>query len=127
LPNEDNVPDLPGAGEDLPRCGGDLIAGKFTTRLAPIRPVEGCAEAAKSNITPICGVPSTFKHRIAARQRALRFRGRIDLLIPSLIPYPLFGAATLRGIRVEVPEEYAQKALAILNEVRKDLNGTNDT
>jgi len=58
----------------------------------------------------------------------MRFEAEgIPVLMNSMGQAQLFGAATLRGIRVEVPEEYAQKALAILNEVRKDLNGTNDT
>jgi hypothetical protein len=33
----------------------------------------------------------------------------------------------LRGIRVEVPEEHARRALAILREVRRDLDGGKDT
>ena len=51
----------------------------------------------------------------------------IPVLMNSMGQAQLLGGATLRGIRVEVPEEYAQRALAILNEVRKDLNGGKDT
>lgn len=51
----------------------------------------------------------------------------IPVLMNSMDQARLFGANTLGGIRVEVPEEYAQRALAILNEVRSDLSDGKDT
>jgi hypothetical protein len=50
---------------------------EFTTRLAPIRPVEGCAQAAKSNITPIA-------HRPGQRQALDCARRRVDYPIRRL-------------------------------------------
>ena len=58
----------------------------------------------------------------------MRFEAEgIPVLMNSMGQAQLFGAATLRGIRVEVPEELAQRALAILNEVRRDLDAGKDT
>jgi len=51
----------------------------------------------------------------------------IPVLMSSMDEARLRGGATLRGIRVEVPEEYAQRALAVLREVRRDLDGGKDT
>src|SRR5438552_225970 len=53
----------------MPRAGINRFLCQFTTRLAPIRPVEGYEGGAKLNITPRCAVQDSFKHWTAARRR----------------------------------------------------------
>jgi Putative prokaryotic signal transducing protein len=51
----------------------------------------------------------------------------IPVLMNSMGQARLFGPAALGGIRVEVPEEFAERAAAILKEVREELDGSKDT
>ncbi len=51
----------------------------------------------------------------------------IPVLMHSMGQAQLFGASPFGGIRVEVPEEYAERAAAILKEVRKELDAGKDT
>jgi putative signal transducing protein len=51
----------------------------------------------------------------------------IPVLMNSMGQAQLFGAGALGGIRVEVPEAFAERAAAILKEVRKELDGSRDT
>jgi hypothetical protein len=50
----------------------------------------------------------------------------IPVLMNSLGQAQL-GIPTFVGIRVEVPEEYAEQAAEILKQVKKDLGASNDT
>lgn len=51
----------------------------------------------------------------------------IPVLMNSMGQARLFGAGTFGGIRVEVPEEFAERAAAILREVKKELDGSKNT
>lgn len=51
----------------------------------------------------------------------------IPVLMNSMGQARLFGAGALAGIRVEVPEEFSERALAILKEVKKELDGSKNT
>ena len=50
----------------------------------------------------------------------------IPVLMNSLGQAQL-GVPTFGGIRVEVPEEYAERAAEILRQLKKDLGASNDT
>lgn len=51
----------------------------------------------------------------------------IPVLMNSMGQARIFGAGALAGVRVEVPEEFAERAVAILKEVKKELDGNKDT
>jgi len=51
----------------------------------------------------------------------------IPVLMHSMGQAQLFGTAAMGGIRVEVPEEFAERAAAILKEVREELGAGKGT
>lgn len=51
----------------------------------------------------------------------------IPVLLHSMGQAPLQGWGASGGIRVEVPEEYDQRAVALLKEVKQDLDAKTDT
>jgi hypothetical protein len=51
----------------------------------------------------------------------------IPVLMNSMGQAQLFGPNAMGGIRVEVPEEYAERAAAILRDVKKDVGARKDT
>ena len=51
----------------------------------------------------------------------------IPVLMNSMAQAQLLGWGASGGIRVEVPEEYAQRAAAILKQVKQDLDAKTDT
>jgi len=58
----------------------------------------------------------------------MRFEAEgVPVLMNSMGQARLFGADALGGIRVEVPEEFAERAVAILKEVKKELDGSKNT
>ena len=72
-------------------------------------------------------VDTLFESRIAEFAR-MKFEAEgIPVLMNGMGEAQLFGAAILGGIRVEVPEEFAEKAVAILKEVKEDLGADKDT
>lgn len=72
-------------------------------------------------------VDTLFELRIADFAR-MKFEAEgIPVLMNAMGQAQLFGAATLGGIRVEVPEEFAERAVAILKEVKEDLDTAKDT
>jgi putative signal transducing protein len=73
-------------------------------------------------------VDTLFEVRIAEFAR-MKFEAEgIPVLMNSMGQAQLFGAPTLGGIRVEVPAEFAERAVAILKEVKHDLGADgNDT
>ena len=72
-------------------------------------------------------VDTLFESRIADFAR-MRFEAeKIPVLMNGMGEAQLFGAATLGGIRVEVPEEFAERAVVILKEVKEDLSADKDT
>lgn len=66
-------------------------------------------------------VETLFDLKLAEFAR-MRFEAEgIPVLMNSMGLAQLFGATTFGGIRVEVPEEYAESAAAILKQVKKEL------
>ena len=72
-------------------------------------------------------VDTLFDLRIAEFAR-MKFEAEgIPVLMNSMGQAQIFGTATMGGIRVEVPEEFAERAAAVLKEVKEDLGAGKDT
>ena len=72
-------------------------------------------------------IDTLFELPIAEFAR-MRFESEgIPVLMNSMGQAQLFAPGALMGIRVEVPEEFAEKAAAILKQVKNELRADKDT
>jgi hypothetical protein len=68
-------------------------------------------------------VETLYDEKIAEFAR-MKFEAEgIPVLMHSMGQASLWGASTLVGIRVQVPEEFAERATIVLKQLREDLNG----
>ena len=72
-------------------------------------------------------IDTLFDVRLAEFARMKFEAERIPVLMHSMGQAQLPGWGAPGGIRVEVPEEYAQRAAALLKRVKQDLDAKTDT
>jgi Ni,Fe-hydrogenase III large subunit len=72
-------------------------------------------------------VDTLFDERIAEFARMRLEAEGIPVLLHSMGQALMFGAILLGGVRIQVPEDCAERARVLLKQLKEDLDGGSDT